>query len=82
MSEHDQILEHLRRIETKLDKIIARLDAPNVPDDLLTTEQAAEFLGMSKGAVLQAVQRGSLPVHRLGRRLRFKRRELSKSLRQ
>ena len=47
----------------------------------LTPEQAARFLGLpSVRALYQAVRRGQIPVHRLGRRLRFRREELDRVL--
>jgi excisionase family DNA binding protein len=52
------------------------LQASPVLDELLTAEQAAEVLGMTKAAVLKAAWRERLPVVRQGRRLRFSRRAL------
>lgn len=47
----------------------------------LTPEQAAPFLGLpSVRALYQAVRRGQVPAHRLGRRLRFRREELDRLL--
>jgi excisionase family DNA binding protein len=37
----------------------------------LDTEAARAYLRLSKKALYQAVRRGMVPVHRLGRRLRF-----------
>jgi excisionase family DNA binding protein len=43
----------------------------------LTSKQAAEHLGLPTArAVYQAVRRGELPAHRLGKRLRFRAEEL------
>ena len=43
----------------------------------LTAAEAAKYLGLpSQRAVYQAVRRGQLPAHRLGRRLRFHLRDL------
>lgn len=43
----------------------------------LSTEEAVEYLRFpSRDALYQAVQRGQVPTHRLGRRLRFRRVEL------
>jgi excisionase family DNA binding protein len=42
------------------------------PQELLTVDEAAELLRMSKPAVYAAVERGTLPgAVRLGRRIRF-----------
>ena len=49
----------------------AALDA-----ELIDTNQAAEILGMTPGAVRKAVERRQLPCVRMGRRLRFRRSEL------
>ena len=42
------------------------------PDRLISVEQAAGILGMSVNAVRKAAQRRTLPVQRIGRRLRFR----------
>lgn len=48
----------------------------------LNAEEAAAHLRLpSRGALYSAVARGSLPVHRLGRRVRFLRSELDQALR-
>jgi excisionase family DNA binding protein len=48
----------------------------------LTAEEAVAYLGLpSRKALYQAVRRGQLPVHRLGkRRMRFSRAELDLTL--
>jgi excisionase family DNA binding protein len=46
----------------------------------LTVEQAAAYLSLSRKALYQAVRRGQLPVHRLGKRLRFRRDEIDRAL--
>lgn len=50
----------------------------------LTADDVAEYLGLpSRQAVYQAVRRGEVPAHRLGRRrLRFRRDELDRTLEQ
>jgi excisionase family DNA binding protein len=48
----------------------------------LTAEEAMAYLRLpSRDALYQAVSRGQLPVHRMGRRLRFRRAELDARLR-
>lgn len=43
----------------------------------LTSDEAVRYLKMrSRKALYQAVRRAQVPVHRLGRRLRFRRAEL------
>jgi excisionase family DNA binding protein len=47
----------------------------------LTVEEAARYLGLpSRKALYQAVRRGHVPAHRLGRVLRFRRLELDAAL--
>jgi excisionase family DNA binding protein len=54
-----------------------RVDAAN----WLTPEQAAGYLALpSRKALYQAVRRGLIPGHRLGRLLRFHRAELDRVL--
>ena len=67
-------------------------EPPTVPDgyrhrslatvEWLTALEAANYLGLpSRKALYQAVRRGQVPVHRLGRRrLRFRRAELDQLL--
>jgi excisionase family DNA binding protein len=52
------------------------------PDRWLTADEAVAYLGLpSRKALYQAVRRGQLPVHRLGkRRMRFSRAELDRAL--
>ena len=46
-----------------------------------TPAEAARFLGLpSVRALYQAARRGQVPVHRLGRRLRFRQDELDRIL--
>ncbi len=48
----------------------------------LTASQAARYLGFpSRRALYMAIRRGQVPVHRLGRRMRFDARELDEALR-
>ena len=48
----------------------------------LTADEAASYLGLpSRRALYMAIRRGQVPVHRLGRRMRFDVRELDESLR-
>ncbi len=47
----------------------------------LNPPQAARYLGLpSLKALYQAVRRGQIPVHRFGKRLRFNRVELDRTL--
>lgn len=47
---------------------------------LLTTAEAAEFLAVSETLVYRLVERGELAVHRVSRRLRFSRDDLTRYL--
>ncbi len=48
----------------------------------LTPNEATAYLKLpTRDALYQAVHRGQVPVHRLGRRLRFRRAELDARLR-
>lgn len=48
----------------------------------LTAAEAATYLGLpSRRALYMAIRRGQVPVHRLGRRMRFDARELDEALR-
>ncbi len=55
---------------------------PSTGDAWMTTDQAAAYLGFpSVEALYQAVRRGHIPSHRIGRRrLRFRRSELDRKL--
>jgi excisionase family DNA binding protein len=46
----------------------------------LTTDEAAQYLRVSPGALRVMVYRGSIKPYKLGRRSRFKREELDKLL--
>lgn len=53
----------------------------NALSDWLTADEAMTYLGFpSRKALYQAIRRGQVPVHRLGRRLRFHRPELDRVL--
>lgn len=45
-------------------------------DELLDVERAASMLDMTEGALRKAVERGQVPCHRVGSRLRFRRMDL------
>ena len=52
------------------------------PEQLLTVQQAAEFLHLSPATVYGQVSRGELPVMKRGKRLYFSRTELLEYLKQ
>ncbi len=45
-------------------------------DELLDVPRAARYLGMTPAALWKATHRGTIPCLRLGRRVRFRRRDL------
>jgi excisionase family DNA binding protein len=48
----------------------------------LTADEATVYLGLpSRRALYMAIRRGQVPVHRLGRRMRFDAREIDEALR-
>lgn len=67
-----QVVAELRQDVARLQLEIQRLQ-PAPADDLLDVEAAAQLLDMTPGAVRRAASRGTLPVVRLGRRVRFRR---------
>ena len=53
-----------------------------VENGWLTANEAARYLGFpSRKALYQAVRRGQIPSHRLGRRLRFRTDEIDRVFR-
>jgi excisionase family DNA binding protein len=61
----------------------ARAVAPfrELPEDWLNPDEACAYLRLpSLKALYQAVRRGTVPVHRMGRLLRFRRPELDQVL--
>lgn len=46
------------------------------PDELLTTRQAAQVLGLTERAMRQLAHRRTIPAVHVGRRLRFRRSDL------
>jgi excisionase family DNA binding protein len=45
-------------------------------DELFDVERAAAMLHLTEGALRKAVERGQVPCHRVGKRLRFRRMDL------
>jgi excisionase family DNA binding protein len=68
--------EVVRSLQTRVAELEARAAEPD-DGQLLDTKTAATLLGMSASAVRQAAYRGALPSLRIGRRLRFRRSQLS-----
>lgn len=71
-----RVEEQLRSLQAQREQVLAG-SPKETAGDVLTPEQAAAFLSLpSTRAVYQAVRRGVIPAHRLGRQLRFSRVEL------
>lgn len=67
----------LAALETLVRRIIREeLASAGHGDALVGVPQAAKLLGMTPAAVAKAVERGTLPCVRIGRRVRFQRKEL------
>jgi excisionase family DNA binding protein len=55
---------------------------PRSPQEWLNADEACDYLRIpSRKALYQAIRRGQVPAHRLGRRMRFSRSELDRLLR-
>jgi excisionase family DNA binding protein len=66
-----------RRELANLVRTAVREERPAPVDEgFIDAKSAADLLGMTVGAVRKAAFRGSLPCHRVGRKLRFVRSEL------
>lgn len=77
----EQLPKAVSLLFTKLDHLeglISKLEpTPNEePDKLLTVDQAAEFLNLSKPTIYSKVNRRELPVMKRGKRLYFSKNEL------
>jgi excisionase family DNA binding protein len=70
----DLVLEELRSLRAEVRELRqGRLQGSGA---LLSTEEAAAHLRLSPAALLKRVERGQVPGLRLGRRWRFRRRDL------
>jgi excisionase family DNA binding protein len=69
----DAVLEELRQLQAEVRELRGERRAAQ---PLLSTEEAAAHLRVTSGALLKRVERGQIPGIRLGRRWRFRRRDL------
>lgn len=61
----------------------AHAPGAGLPSSWLSADEAYRYLSLpSRKALYQAIRRGQVPVHRLGRRMRFNTAELDKLLMQ
>jgi len=68
------VLAEVRALRSELAELLRQPHA--AVGALLSTEQAAAHLGLTPAALLKRVERGQIPGLRLGRRWRFRRRDL------
>jgi len=68
------VLAEVRALRSELAEL--RLQRRTAAGELLSTEDAAAHLGVTPAALLKRVERGQVPGVRLGRRWRFRRRDL------
>ena len=64
----------------KIEALLLDLTGKEVLPEFLTIDQAAEFISLSKSAIYKRVMDKSIPFHRSGRRLLFKKDELIKHI--
>lgn len=80
---HEALVEIMRpEIERIVNEIVAALDLAPSSSPWLTTKEAAEYLGVTTGAVHMRVRAGKLKAHYdAGNKLRFHRDDLDGSMR-
>jgi len=71
-----QLSQKLENIEKLLLHQKNKQQPPEQPEQLLTIEEAAEFLHLSKPTLYSKVSKGELPVMKRSKRLYFSRTEL------
>lgn len=59
-----------------LKAVISEQLPTEAPDQLFTTDEAAEFLNLTKPTIYSKVSRGELPYMKRGKKLHFSRKEL------
>ena len=64
--------DRVRSLQARVEELEARPASPAPPEELVDAAGAARLLGMTEAAVRSAAWRGSLPVVRVGSRLRFR----------
>jgi excisionase family DNA binding protein len=70
----DALLHELRQLRAEVREL--RAERRQGGGVLLTTEEAAAHLRLTSAALLKRVERGQIPAQRMGRRWRFRRRDL------
>jgi excisionase family DNA binding protein len=72
----ETLTERLDRIENLLENLSQAEKSVEVPEEILTIEQASEFLNLSKNTLYGYVQKSKIPVSKKGKRLYFSKLEL------
>jgi excisionase family DNA binding protein len=75
----DMLFKKLISIENQL-KHLSTANGKQKEPDFMTVEQAAEFLNLSKATVYKKCSAGLLPYYKGGKKLHFKKSELTKIL--
>jgi excisionase family DNA binding protein len=71
-----EIFKKLTAIENQIRFLHQTQNRPE--PDFLSVDQAADFLNLSKGTIYKKVSLGELPFYKSGKKLHFKKSELSK----
>ncbi|MBR6747215.1 MAG: helix-turn-helix domain-containing protein [Muribaculaceae bacterium] len=68
MPDDNRINNRLRRIEKSIDEILNKMsefiESSKIPDRLISTEEAAEYLGVSIECVRKEIRAGNLPAEK------------------
>lgn len=76
------LLERLERIEASLNAQNSKIEPTDNPEQLLTIQEASEFLSLSVATIYSKVSKGELPVMKRSKRLYFSSTELLEYLKQ
>lgn len=77
----DNLPQEVRLLHQKLEAIAAKLDTittqnQSLNDTLIGVDEAAKFLGISKGSIYSKVYRNLIPYYKSGGKLYFSKQEL------
>jgi excisionase family DNA binding protein len=75
----DMLFKKLNSIENQL-KHLSTANGKQKEVDFLTVDQAAEYLNLSKATIYKKCSAGLLPYYKGGKKLHFKKSELTKIL--
>ena len=73
----DPVIEAIvqKVVESLRPLLMRKLEAP---DDILTVDQLAEYLGIAKQRVYEAVSKNTIPYFKVGKSLRFRKSAIDK----